>query len=82
MPHFAPTAKRAIYLFMSESPSQIDTWSYKLKLDALFDKDVPKSVLGNQRLTTMTSGQARLLIAPSKYKFPPTTNFLLPAKTA
>jgi hypothetical protein len=71
LPHFAPKAKRAIYLFMSEGPSQIDTWDHKPKLDALFDKDVPKSVLGNQRLTTMTSGQSRLPIAPSKYKFSP-----------
>ncbi|MGL4550662.1 MAG: DUF1501 domain-containing protein, partial [Gemmataceae bacterium] len=71
LPHFAPKAKRAIYLFMSEGPSQIDTWDHKPKLDALFDKDVPKSVLGSQRLTTMTSGQGRLPVAPSKYKFSP-----------
>ena len=71
LPHFAPKAKRAIYLFMSEGPSQIDTWDHKPKLDAMFDKDLPKSVLGSQRLTTMTSGQGRLPVAPSKYKFSP-----------
>ncbi|MBY0232874.1 MAG: DUF1501 domain-containing protein [Gemmataceae bacterium] len=71
LPHFAPKAKRAIYLFMSEGPSQIDTWDHKPKLDALFDKETPKSVLGTQRLTTMTSGQGRLPVAPSKYRFSP-----------
>ena len=69
LPHFAPKAKRAIYLFMSEGPSQMDTWDYKPKLADLFDKDLPASVIGKQRLTTMTSGQGRLPVAPSKYKF-------------
>ena len=69
LPHFAPKAKRAIYLFMSEGPSQMDTWDYKPKMNDLFDKDLPPSVIGTQRLTTMTSGQARFPIAPSKYKF-------------
>src|SRR5262245_50770447 len=69
LPHFAPRAKRAIYLFMSEGPSQMDTWDYKPNLAEQFDKDLPDSIRLGQRLTTMTSGQARLPIAPSKYKF-------------
>jgi hypothetical protein len=69
LPHFAPKAKRAIYLFMSEGPSQMDLWDYKPKMAELFDKDLPASVIGGQRLTTMTSGQARFPVAPSKYKF-------------
>lgn len=68
-PNFAPKAKRAIYLFMSEGPSQMDMWDYKPKLNDMFDKDLPPSVVGGQRLTTMTSGQGRFPIAPSKYKF-------------
>jgi Protein of unknown function (DUF1501) len=68
-PHFAPRAKRAIYLFMNEGPSQMDMWDYKPKMDAFFDKDLPESVRNGQRLTTMTSGQTRFPIAPSKYKF-------------
>src|SRR4051794_30083426 len=67
--HFAPKAKRAIHLFMNGGPSQMDLWDYKPKMDALFDKDLPPSVRGKQRLTTMTSGQARFPVAPSKYKF-------------
>src|SRR5262245_29854564 len=69
LPHFSPKAKRAIYLFMSEGPSQMDMWDYKPRMAEQFDKDLPKSILGMQRLTTMTSGQGRLPVAPSKYKF-------------
>jgi hypothetical protein len=69
LPHFPPKAKRAIYLLMNEGPSQMDIWDYKPKMADMFDKDLPKSIIGTQRLTTMTSGQARLPIAPSKYKF-------------
>jgi hypothetical protein len=69
LPHFAPKAKRAIYLFMNEGPSQMDLFDYKPKMDELFDKDLPESIRNGQRLTTMTSGQTRFPIAPSKYKF-------------
>jgi hypothetical protein len=69
LPHFAPKAKRAIYLFMNGGPSQMDLFDYKPKMAELFDKDLPGSVRMGQRLTTMTSGQARFPIAPSKYKF-------------
>ena len=68
-PHFPPTAKRAIYLFMAGAPSQIDLLDYKPKLREMFDKNLPDSVRGNQRLTTMTSGQKRFPVAPSIYKF-------------
>ena len=67
--HFAPKAKRAIYLFMAGAPSQIDMLDYKPGLDRLFDTDLPDSVRQGQRLTTMTSGQTRFPIAPSKYQF-------------
>jgi hypothetical protein len=69
LPHFAPKAKRAIYLFMNEGPSQMDMWDYKPKMAELFNKDLPDSIRKGQRLTTMTSGQARFPVAPSKYKF-------------
>ena len=67
--HFAPKAKRAIYLFMSGGPSQMDLFDYKPKMDAIFDTDLPESIRKGQRLTTMTSGQKRFPIAPSKYAF-------------
>jgi hypothetical protein len=69
LPHFAPKAKRAIYLFMNEGPSQMDLFDYKPAMKAQFDKDLPDSIRKGQRLTTMTSGQSRFPIAPSRYKF-------------
>jgi hypothetical protein len=69
LPHFAPKAKRAIYLFMNGGPSQMDLFDYKPAMDKLFDQDLPASIRKGQRLTTMTSGQSRFPIAPSKYKF-------------
>src|SRR5687768_4516092 len=68
-PHFAPKAKRVIYLHMVGGPSQMDLYDYKPKMADWFDKDLPDSVRMGQRLTTMTSGQARFPIAPSKFKF-------------
>lgn len=68
-PHFAPKAKRAIYLFMAGAPAQLDMLDYKPKMEALFDTDLPESIRQGQRLTTMTSGQSRFPIAPSKFKF-------------
>lgn len=69
LPHFAPRARRAIYLFMVGAPSQIDLFDYKPKMADLFDKDIPDSIRMGQRLTTMTSGQTRFPIAPSIYRF-------------
>ncbi|MBP9225904.1 MAG: DUF1501 domain-containing protein [Verrucomicrobiales bacterium] len=67
--HHTPKAKRAIYLFMSGAPSQIDLWDPKPKMDVLYDKDLPAEIRNGQRLTTMTSGQARFPVAPSIYSF-------------
>ncbi len=69
MPHFAPKAKSLIYLHMNGGPSQIDTWDHKPGLAEQFDKDLPDSIRSGQRITTMTSGQKRLPVAPSKFKF-------------
>ncbi|WP_169973196.1 DUF1501 domain-containing protein [Tautonia rosea] len=69
LPHFAPKAKRAIYLFMSGGPSQLDLFDYKPTMNEWFDKDLPESIRQGQRLTTMTSGQTRFPIAPSRYAF-------------
>jgi hypothetical protein len=68
-PHFAPTAKRLIYLHMNGAPSQLDLFDYKPQLAEQFDKDLPDSIRKGQRITTMTSGQARLPVAPSLFKF-------------
>src|ERR1700755_94963 len=68
-PHFAPRAKQVIYLHMVGGPPQMDLYDYKPVMQEYFDKDLPDSVRMGQRLTTMTSGQARFPIAPSKFKF-------------
>ena len=67
--HFAPKAKHVIYLHMVGGPSQLDLYDYKPKMQEMYDKDLPESIRNGQRLTTMTSGQKRFPIAPSKYKF-------------
>src|SRR5579871_586869 len=69
LPHFAPRAKRAIYLFMSGGPSQVDLFDYKPNLASQFNKDMPDSVRGNQQLTGMTAGQAHFPVAPSHWPF-------------
>lgn len=65
----APKAKRVIYLFQSGAPSQIDLFDYKPELRNQFDKDLPDSIRKGQRLTGMTSGQARFPTAPSIFEF-------------
>lgn len=67
--HHAPKAKRVIWLFMADAPSQLDLYDYKPKLADFFDKDLPESIRNGQRITTMTSGQARFPCAPSVFKF-------------
>ena len=69
LPHFAPKAKRLIYLHMNGAPSQLDLWDHKPQLLQHFDKDLPDSIRNGQRITTMTSGQARFPVAPSMFKF-------------
>lgn len=68
-PHFAPKAKRLVYLHMNGAPSQIDLFDHKPRLHDYFDQELPDSIRNGQRITTMTSGQKRFPVAPSKFKF-------------
>jgi hypothetical protein len=68
-PHFAPKAKRVIYLFQSGAPSHIDLFDWKPKMQAHFNEDLPASVRMGQRITGMTSGQKTLPVAPTIFKF-------------
>lgn len=68
-PHFAPQAKRVIWLTQAGAPSQLDLFDHKPALVEQFDKDLPPSVRGDQRLTGMTSGQTRFPVAPSAFRF-------------
>lgn len=69
VPHFAPKAKRVIYLFMSGGPSHIDLYDPKPKLVELHGKELPASVRGMQRVTLMTRNQGQFLVAASQFKF-------------
>ncbi|MEZ5403644.1 MAG: DUF1501 domain-containing protein [Bryobacteraceae bacterium] len=69
IPHFAPKAKRVIYLFMSGGPSQLDMFDYKPELAKRFSSDLPDSVRRGQRLTGMTATQTKFPVAPSIYQF-------------
>ncbi|MFN0126932.1 MAG: DUF1501 domain-containing protein [Verrucomicrobiales bacterium] len=68
-PHFAPKATRAIYLFMSGGPSQMDLFDYKPRLNDDHGRDLPDSVRQGQRLTGMSANQATLPLAGSVFKF-------------
>lgn len=67
--HFAPKAKRVIYLFQSGGPPQIDLYDYKPELIKMHGQDVPDSVFNGQRLTGMSSGQAKFPVAKSIFRF-------------
>ncbi len=67
--HLPPKVKNVIYLHMVGGPSQLDLYDYKPQMNDWYDKDLPESIRNGQRLTTMTSGQARFPIAPTKFKF-------------
>jgi hypothetical protein len=69
LPHFAAKARRVIYLFQSGAPSQLDLFDYKPTLLERRGTELPASVRRGQRLTTFTSGQASLPVAPSFFRF-------------
>jgi hypothetical protein len=69
LPHFAPRAKRIIYLFQNGGPSQLDLFDYKPMLQKMQGEDLPASVRMGQRLTGMTAGQAKFPLAGTIFQF-------------
>jgi hypothetical protein len=69
LPHFAPKAKRVIYLFQFGGPSQIDLFDPKPGLKKLQSTDLPATIRMGQRLTAMTAGQSRFPVASSLFEF-------------
>lgn len=67
--HFAPKAKRVIYLFQSGAPSHIDLFDYKPKLKEYQGTELPDSIRNGQRITGMTSGQKSFPCAASVFEF-------------
>ena len=69
-PHFAPKAKRVIYMSMIGAPSQLDTFDYKPDLEKRYQEDLSDFLKkSGVRLTTMTSGQKGFPVAPTRFKF-------------
>jgi Protein of unknown function (DUF1501) len=68
-PHLAPKAKRVIYLFQAGGPSHLETFDNKPLLRAGHGKALPKEVIGNQRLSTMSGNQSSLPMAGSFANF-------------
>src|SRR3954466_3986597 len=69
IPHFAPKAKRVIYLFQNGAPSQLETFDYKPTLTKMQGEDLPASIRMGQRLTGMTADQKKFPLCGSYYKF-------------
>ncbi|WP_257090321.1 DUF1501 domain-containing protein [Sphingobacterium sp. E70] len=69
LPHFAPKAKRVIYLFQSGGVSQLESFDHKPRLREMMGQDLPASIRGNQRLTGMTAGQAKFPLVGSYFDF-------------
>jgi len=69
LPHFAPSAKHVIFLHQSGAPSQIDLFDPKPVVDRRHGEEIPASVRGEQRLTTMTSGQTSKPLTASPFAF-------------
>ncbi len=64
-PHLAPKAKRVIYLFQAGGPSHLETFDFKPVLRVGHGKALPKEIIGNQRLSTMSGNQSLLPMAGS-----------------
>jgi hypothetical protein len=69
LPHFAPKAKRIIYLFQNGAPSQLDLFDYKPLLNKMQGEDLPASIRNGQRLTGMTADQKQFPLAGSIFQF-------------
>lgn len=69
IPHFAPKAKRVIYLFQNGAPAQQELFDYKPKLREMTGQEIPPSVRGTQRLTGMTANQSSFPLVGSFVDF-------------
>lgn len=65
LPHFAPKAKRIIYLWQGGGPSHIDLFDHKPGLRDRRLQELPDSVRGTARLSTMTAGYKSFPVLPA-----------------
>ena len=67
LPHHPPKAKRMVMLWQGGGPSHVDLFDPKPTLNEQAGKDVPDSIRGSTRLSTMSSGYAKWpVVAPIK----------------
>src|SRR5262245_19155346 len=64
LPHFAPKARRVIYLLQNGAPSHVDLFDYKPGLKKRRGQELPDSVRMGQLLSTMTGGQKEKKLLP------------------
>src|SRR6266852_1135112 len=67
--HFAPRAKRVIFLFMFGGPSHVELFDPKPKLKELQGQELPPSVRGKERFSANTNRQDKLLLVGSPFGF-------------
>ena len=67
--HFAPRAKRIVYLFQSGGPSHLELFDYKPELKQRHGSELPDSIRQGQRLTGMTSGQKSFPVIAPRFGF-------------
>ena len=65
LPHFAPKAKRVIYLFQNGGPTHVDLFDYKPSLKQMHGQPVPQDYIGEKRFSTMTGNPSgKVMLAP------------------
>jgi hypothetical protein len=65
LPHFAPKAKRVVYLFMNGAPSHTDLFDYKPLQKQMHGQSVPQEFVAGKRFSTMTGNpKGKLMLAP------------------
>lgn len=57
LPHFAPKAKRVIYMIQNGAPSHVDLFDYKPTLTKQHGIQIPDEIVGGKRFSTMTGNQ-------------------------
>jgi hypothetical protein len=64
VPHFAPRAKRVIYMFQAGGPSQLEMFDYKPELQRLHKQELPESVSMGKRVTDFTAAEPKPMVNP------------------
>ena len=67
-PHFAPRAKRCIFLFMEGGVSQVDLFDPKPRLKELDGQAMPESLTKNVRFAFLQKDTARLMASPHPFQ--------------